>query len=80
MAYYALYKRLKCRNWKPFDMIGWYSHQLYLEWYNSLSEEDKEYLRKKKERDYEEWKTSLAYMMAFIDSYKAKGYDSYFFL
>jgi hypothetical protein len=69
MAYYSIFKRIKCKNWKPYDIIGWYSHQLYIEWYNSLTKDEKEYLRQRKEKKYQQFKQTWAFVCAFISEY-----------
>jgi len=60
MAYYSIFKRIKCKNWKPYDMI---------EWYNSLTKDEKEYLRKRKEKKLQELKQTWAFVCAFISEY-----------
>ena len=56
MAWYAELKRRRWYCINQFDMIGWYSQYLYDEWYNSLTEEQKERLAEAKRRKEEERK------------------------
>ena len=54
MAWYAELKRRKWYCINQFDAVHWYNKHLYDEWYNSLTDEQKErlkeYRRKKKEK------------------------------
>lgn len=64
MAYYA---ELKRRNWYRLNgmrnMIYVYSEMLYDEWYNSLSDEDKQYLEEQKRKRREKEDAELRMLM-----------------
>lgn len=60
MAWYALWKWFSPFRTTPYtDMIFWYKGYLYQQWYNSLTDEQKErleeYRRKKRERTIREF-------------------------
>lgn len=86
MAWKAELKRRKWYCIKGFDMVSWYSQYLYDEWYNSLTEEEKqrleEYRRKKKEKEAEEARAavmrlmSMSAMIAGLNSRKS-NYEKY---
>lgn len=63
MAWYAELKRRKWYCINQFDAIKWYKKYLYDEWYNSLTDEQKErleeYRRKKKEKTEKEAQEAL---------------------
>lgn len=51
MAWWTLFKWFSSFRTTPFvNMIKWYSYQLYKEWYESLSDEEKEYYLKESEK------------------------------
>lgn len=64
MAYYA---ELKRRNWYRINgmrnMIYVYSEMLYDEWYDSLSDEDKQYLEEQKKKRREKEDAELRMLM-----------------
>lgn len=75
MAWFAELKRRKWYCINGIDMIHWYKHKLYDDWYNSLTEEQKQRLeeyRKAKEeksrREAREALQSLLMMSAFVSS------------
>lgn len=67
MAWYAELKRRKWYCINGFNMISWYSQYLYDEWYNSLTDEQKEHLaevrRKQKEKRDRELQNSVMRLM-----------------
>lgn len=79
MAWYAELKRKKWYCINQFDAISWYKKYLYDEWYNSLSDEQKqileEYRRKraeKIEREAQEALQRLAIMTGIISGVSNK--------
>ena len=84
MAFFAELKRRKWYCVNQFNAIRWYRKYLYDEWYNSLTDEQKqkleEYRRKKKEKEEREAKEAiqrLAYMTATIAGLSNRKYDKY---
>lgn len=82
MAWYAELKRRKWYCINQWDAISWYKKYLYDEWYNSLTDEQKERLeehrRREKERKERELETSLmhlAYMTATICGLNARNHN-----
>lgn len=59
MAWYAELKRRRWYCINGFDIISWYSQYLYDEWYNSLTDEQKEELAEAKRRKEEERKREV---------------------
>lgn len=68
MAWYAWTKRHNGWNFLSIDMIGWYRWKLHEDWFNSLSEEDKqrvlEFRRKREEKERHKHRVALAKLMA----------------
>lgn len=68
MAWWALCKRISYKNWKPFDMIGWYRQKLYEDWYNSLPEDYRAYLEEKERIESERRKEAINMAFRFVES------------
>lgn len=73
MAWYAELKRRKWYCINQFDAIRWYRQYLYDEWYNSLTEEQKQHLEEngskreeQRHREAQEAIQRLAFMTATI--------------
>lgn len=71
----AWYTELRRRNWyciNAWDAITWYSDYLYDEWWNSLTDEDrekiKEYRRKKKEQRKKELDRSIMHFCMLLNT------------
>lgn len=81
MAFYAEMKR---RNWYCIcgtNMISWYSNFLYDEWWNSLTEEQREKIlerrRKRKEQRAKEAEATLARLLCMTDLIANMGGNNY---
>lgn len=70
MAWYAELKRRKWYCINGVDMIYIYKKKLYDDWYNSLTDEDKEayekYKQKKREEDFRKYKESLTQLLSLL--------------
>ena len=84
MAFYAELKRRKWYCINQFNAIRWYSRYSYDEWYNSLTEEQKQILeenrRIREEKRHKEAQAALArlmYMTATIAGLRNRKYDKY---
>lgn len=76
MAWYALWKWFSSFRTTPYtNMISWYSGYLYKQWYNSLTDEQKERLEEYRRRKRENAIKNLASIMGAM-SRVSKG--SYF--
>lgn len=80
MAWFAELKRRRWYCINQFDAIRWYSKYLYNEWYNSLTEEQKQRLeenrrrkREKTEREAQEAIRRLAIMAGIITGVSNKS-------
>lgn len=74
MAWYAELKRRKWYCINGIDMIYIYRKKLYDDWYNSLTEEQKELLEKrrkeKEEKEHKEAIRALASLMSVFSLYR----------
>lgn len=84
MAFYAELKRRKWYCVNQFNAIRWYRKYLYDEWYNSLTEEQKQILeenkRRREEKRHKEAQAALqrlAYMTATLAGLNSRRYDKY---
>lgn len=81
MAWYAELKRRKWYCIKGVDMICFYKKYLYDEWYNSLTDEQKQRLeerrqakKRKEEREARAAMQQLAFLTGYIRSRTPNGY------
>lgn len=82
MAFWAVYGKPWFK--KPFpNMIYLYKKKLYDDWFNSLSEEDKQkhldYLERKKKKREEDFRRLMSIPKILIDSLERRGYRSEYF-
>ena len=71
MAYYAIVKRIRRKNFTPYDVISWYTKYLHQLWWDSLPEEEKikiEEERAKRKRDLETFFSLISYMYRNISN------------
>lgn len=65
MAWWSLYKWFGAFRTTPYEnMISWYRGKLYSEWYESLSDEEKDEYHKKQEETKKRSNDALAQLMA----------------
>ncbi len=72
MAWYAELKRRQWHCINNTDMISWYSNKLYQDWYDSLTDEQKErleeYKRKKREKERKEAEMALSMLIGITNN------------
>ena len=76
LALYNWYHEWSNRSIFKINMINWYSDKLYDDWYSSLTDEQKEYLKKKREEKYKKDIFNFASLMYYMANMSGK-YDMY---